>query len=91
MKDKKQILVETLLNKMFEIAGHQVTYDDIKDRKDEWYREYTMTEEQSKEWCDWGEKYIKKTLKFPKTLARREMIMFDLNYGLTIKGVDKNI
>ena len=26
-----------LINKMFEIAGHNVTYDDIKDRKDDWY------------------------------------------------------
>ena len=88
MKDKKQIVVETLINKMFEIAGHDISYEDIKERKDEWYSEYTMTEDQSKDWCEWGEKYIRKQLKFPKVLAKREMTMFDLMYGLKIKDVD---
>lgn len=33
-----------LINQMFKIAGHTVTYEDIKDRKDPWFKEYTMTE-----------------------------------------------
>ena len=40
-------IVRTIINKMFEIAGHNVTYDDIKDRKDNWYQQWTMTEEQN--------------------------------------------
>ena len=35
-KNKDEIIVKTLINKMFEIAGHNVTYEDIKDRKDNW-------------------------------------------------------
>jgi hypothetical protein len=34
---------EDLINKMFEIAGHNVTYDDIKGRTDAWYTDWTMT------------------------------------------------
>jgi hypothetical protein len=26
-----------VINEMFRIAGHEVTYDDIKDRKDNWF------------------------------------------------------
>jgi len=48
-KNKDEIIVETIINKMFEIAGHKVTFEDIKDRKDNWYQQWTMTEEQNKE------------------------------------------
>ncbi len=41
---------------MFEIAGHQVTYDDVKDRKDDWFQQWTMTVEQNEEWQEWGRK-----------------------------------
>ena len=53
-KNKDEIVVETMINKMFEIAGHSVTFENIKDRKDDWYVQWTMTEEQTKEWRDWG-------------------------------------
>lgn len=77
-------MVETLINKMFEIAGHNVTYKDIKDRKDNWYQQWTMTEEQNKEWRKWGIELIKKDRSLKK-LADREMAFFDLMYGLKIK------
>ena len=82
MKDKNQIVVETMINKMFEIAGHSVTYNDIVDRTDNWYQQWTMTEEQNKEWREWGVKFLKsKKFLRPGT----EMAMFDLNYGLKIQ------
>ncbi len=83
-KNKRQIMVETLINKMFEIAGHNVTYEDIKDRKDNWYQQWTMTEEQNKEWRKWGIELIKKDRSLKK-LANREMAFFDLMYGLKIQ------
>ena len=43
-KSKDDIIVETILNKMFEIAGHAVTFEDIKGRTDNWYQQWTMTE-----------------------------------------------
>ena len=82
---KKQIVVETLINKMFEVAGHNVSYNDIKERNDNWYQQWTMTEQQNKEWRDWGIKHIKKELRLYKHIAEREMAIFDLNYGLKIK------
>ena len=48
MAKKKIDIAKTLIDKMFEIAGHQVTFEDIKDRKDNWYQQYTMTEEQNR-------------------------------------------
>lgn len=83
-KNKDQIIVETLINKMFEIAGHSVTFEDIKDRKDNWYQQWTMTEAQNKEWRDWGLKYLKKQKHMLKAYAEREMAFFDLMYGLKL-------
>ena len=74
-----------ILNEMFKIAGHNVTYDDIKDRKDAWYSEWTMTEGQYDEWQKWGIKHISKSLKINKDWAQREMAMIGLNWGLTFK------
>lgn len=81
-KNKDEIIIETLINKMFEIAGHSVTYNDIKDRKDNWYQQWTMTEEQNKEWREWGIKYIKKEKRLYKDYANKQMAFFDLMYGL---------
>lgn len=81
-QNKKQLMVETIINKMFEIAGHNVTYNDIKDREDNWYQQWTMTESQNKEWREWGVNYLRKQDRLFKKIAEREMAMFDLMYGL---------
>ena len=83
--DKQERIIETLINKMFEIAGHEVTYADIKDRKDNWYTQWTMTEHQNKQWRDWGIKYLKKELKLYKAYAVKHMAWFDLMYGLKLE------
>lgn len=89
-QDKKQLIVETLINKMFEIAEHNVTYNDIKDRKDNWYHQWTMTESQRDEWMKWGVDFLKKKHRMFKKLADREMAFFDLMYGLkTIENENK--
>jgi hypothetical protein len=82
IKEKRTQAVIMILNKMFEIAGHNVTYDDIKDRKDDWYTEWTMTVQQSKEWQDWGVDYLRKNLKMNKVLAENEMRWVNLQWGL---------
>jgi hypothetical protein len=76
--------METLINKMFEISGNNVTFKDIKDRKDEWYSEYTMTDDECVEWMRWGTEYLRKTLKITKRMAEREIAMVNLSYGLKI-------
>jgi hypothetical protein len=44
-----------------------------------------MTEEQNKQWIEWGTKFIKRNLNVLQRQAESEMAMFNLNYGLKIK------
>jgi hypothetical protein len=81
-EQKREQAVVDLINQMFIIAGHQVTYDDIKDRQDNWYQQWEMTVEQSDEWKQWGIKYLRENLKINKKMAENEMLWFNLQYGL---------
>jgi hypothetical protein len=81
-EEKKEKLFVDIINKMFEIAGHKVTFEDIKDRKDAWYNDWTMTEDQYNEWRKWGSKELKKKLKLTDVYADRQMSMIGLNWGL---------
>jgi len=77
---KDQALID-LINKMFEIAGHQVTYDDVKDRKDNLFQEWNMTMAKGDEWRSWGEKYLKKQLRLTAKSAELEMQWASLAWG----------
>ena len=88
-QEKEKQLVVDLINKMFEIAGHQVTYDDVKDRKDDWYAQWTMTMEQNEEWKKWGIAEIKKQFRYNTKIAEREMGMISLMWGLKFSDFDK--
>ena len=79
---KRQQAVIDLINKMFEIAGHNVTYDDIKGRQDDWYTQWTMSPEQNDEWQNWGVEYLKKKFKWNKKVAQTEMAWISLMWGL---------
>lgn len=79
-----QKIVKHLINKMFEYAHIPQTYDDIKDRKDEWYREFTMTQEESNAFKDYAIRYLKRELKTGYYKADTEYQWFDLMYGLRI-------
>lgn len=81
-EERNQQTVVDLINEMFKIAGHEVTYEDIKDRKDNWYEEWTMTQDQYSEWKTWGEAYLKKNHKLTKVGAEKEMAMVGLMWGL---------
>lgn len=76
-----QILKE-IIDKMFEIAGHPLKYEDVEGRTDNWFQQYTMTESQNKEWRDWGIKFLTKKRRWPKKMAEREMTMLDVYCGL---------
>ena len=80
-EQKREQAVIDLINQMFIIAGHDVTYNDILG-KDNWFQEYTMTVAQSEEWKKWGVSYLRKNLKVPKYLAEREMMWTNLQWGL---------
>ena len=79
---KREQAIIDLLNQMFVIAGHNVTYEDIKDRKDNWWTEWTMTMAQANEWKAWGVDYLRKNLKLTKVLAEKEMQWVNLQWGL---------
>ena len=81
-EEKMNVFVVDVINKMFEIAGHDVTYEDIKDRKDEWYTQWTMTMEQNDVWKEWGVSEIRKRFRYNKKWAEREMGMIILMWGL---------
>jgi hypothetical protein len=86
---REQALVD-IMNKMFEIAGHSVTFEDIKGRTDAWYSEWTMTMAQSEEWRKWGTDYLRKVLKTNKALAEKEMTWINLQYGLKYSDFEQH-
>ena len=86
-EQKREKAVKDLVNRMFEIAGHSVTYDDIVGREN-WYQEYTMTVAQNAEFKSWGKKYLMKELRMYAKSAEREMMWFTLNYGLKFSDLD---
>ena len=75
---------------MFIIAGHNVTYEDIKGRKDNWWTEWTMTMAQADEWKAWGVDYLRKNLKLNKALAEKEMQWVNLQWGLKYSDWNEN-
>jgi hypothetical protein len=83
-QEKVDLAVIDLINEMFKIAGHSVTYDDIKDRKDQWFSEYTMTEEQNEQWIKWGRIYLRKKLNLYAKQAEKEMLWVNLMWGLKL-------
>ena len=92
MKPDTSKIVKHLINKMFEYAHIPQTYDNIKDRKDEWYREFTMTQEVSNAFKDYAIRYLKRELKTGYYKADTEYQWFDLMWGLRIsdKKTDTN-
>ena len=88
-EQKREQAVIDIINQMFIIAGHEVTFEDIKGRKDDWFTQWTMTVAQSEEWRAWGIAYLRKNLKMNKKLAEKEMAWFNVQWGL--KYEDYNI
>lgn len=72
--------VQVLLDKMFEIAGYTVKYDEIVNRRDEWYNGYSMTRIQEDEWMSWGRKYLNKKVPNPEIA----MILVNTTWGLKV-------
>ena len=89
-EEKMSNAIEHLIDKMFEIAGHDVTFNDIKDRKDDWYTQWTMTMEQSEQWKEYGIEYLRKVFKWNKRIAEKEMMWFYLQFGLKYSNFIKH-
>ena len=83
--------VVDLINEMFIIAGHAVNYDYIKDRKDAWYTEWTMTMQEYEDWKLWGKKYLMKNLRLGAKDAERQMMWVGLQWGLKCRDYSSYI
>ena len=83
-EEKRNQSIVDLINQMFIIAGHDVTYDDVKDRKDDWFNNWTMTMDQREEWEEWSNKYLMKKLKMSSRQADKEMLWASLMWGLKL-------
>lgn len=83
--EKKKQALQDILNKMFEVSGHDITYDDIRDREDDWFQQYTMTEDQNKQWRSWSVDYLRKKLRLTKVMAEKEIDWLDMQFGLKIR------
>lgn len=83
--EKAQQIVKHLIDKMFEYANLDVKYEDVLGRKDDWYAQYTMTQEQHNAWREYSVKYIKKEGKKPTKWANLEFAWFNLAYGLKVE------
>jgi hypothetical protein len=81
-EQKRDQALKDIINKMFELAELDITYDDIIGRTDDWFTQYTMTEDQYDQWKQWGEAYLIKNLKLTVKKAEYEMSMVGLMYGL---------
>ena len=90
-QEKKEQAVIDLVNMMFEIAGHTVTFEDIKDRKDNWFQQWTMTTEQNDQWELWGKKHLIKNLRMNAKSAEKEMMWISLQWGLKFSDFTYNI
>ena len=77
-------MVKDIINTMFIIAGHDVSYEDVKDRKDKWYEEWTMTPEQEEKWMEYMVKYFRKHRSMTIRHAQTSASMFNLMYGLKV-------
>jgi hypothetical protein len=82
--EKREQAVVDLINEMFRIAGHPVTFEDIQNQEN-WFNQYEMTEEQRDEWKRWGKKYLMKKLGLYAARAEKEMSWVGLMWGLKIK------
>jgi hypothetical protein len=86
--DKSKEVIVHLINKMFEFANLEVSYDDIVHRKDHWYSDWTMNENQYDEWISYGEKYLQQHLKMTKKRSQSQMAFLGLNFGLTVDNTN---
>lgn len=84
-EEKRDQSLKDIINKMFELAGYAIRYDDLIGRTDDWFTQYTMTEEQYDQWKLWGQKYLMKQLKLTEKKADYEMSMVGLMYGLRME------
>lgn len=87
-KEKKHRAIVDLINKMFEISGYDLKYEDVEKLEDEFYDKYTMTSAQYDEWEQWAINYLRQKFRWTKALAKKEVGWFALGYALRVRSQD---
>ena len=75
-------LFQKIIDKMFEIAGQPVTFQQLQEGEKDWFVKYSMTEEQNREWRAWGVEELTRHTKSYKKTAVRTMQAINEIYGL---------
>ena len=99
MTKKQTEIINTLITKQLELGGHQITYDEVIEQYEvkmylvhitgkqfEWYKLYSMTAQQNKDWFVWATNWVMKNLNYGRQQASVQVYMLDLQIGLMIKG-----
>jgi len=50
-----------------------------------WFSRFKITEQQNREWIDYCIDYLRKNYRMPKYRAKKEMLWFNMMWGLSIK------
>ena len=79
-QEKQQEVFLKLVNRQLLPFGK--TYEDVK-TDSKWYLRYITTEEQEREFMNWGVELLRNDLDMTKKLAEKEMSWFILQWGLT--------
>jgi hypothetical protein len=88
-EQKKEKAMVDIINQMFVIAGHEVTYEDIVS-VDKWWQKYTMTVAQGEQLVEWGKQYLMRELKMRAVYAEKEMQWFNVQWGLKYSDIDEH-
>jgi len=72
MRKTNADMVKEIIDVMFIIAEIDLGYNDIKDRKDNWYDLYTMTKKQQDTFIEWTAKYLRKNRRVPNSTALKQ-------------------
>jgi hypothetical protein len=83
-QEKIQNFIKLAINKQFEIAGHDKTYEDAV-AEDKYWDKYTITESQDVEYKEWFVAEFKKQFRTSKRAAENEYSWFSLYLLRTVK------
>jgi len=81
LEDRREQFILDAINKQMEIAGYDLTVEDLK-KEPEWFSKYTITPEKHKEFKEWWIQEFKKRELSLYRPAEYEFGIFDLMYGL---------
>ena len=85
----KKVDIDEIIDKMMEMAGYNARSHHLRQMGDyPWYSKYTWTEGEETEFKRW---FVRKLVRngWPKGIAEKEWLWFNLMYGLRIAATDE--